>query len=539
MLRLFIQPLPTANPARQKWLKSPNGKSGLKVGRLFHKRRIKVMSRIKEIQTIVDLNHPERIGGAVIGISNLPELPKTSMEDVRKSRGEFAGYCIENDELILFRDRLGARNIYYAVDGAMAYVSTNPVWIAKAIKAKANWSYILSDYLQFQVSFTEETFFENVKKVMPGEFVRITKNDIKKEKYWKVEFGNDGFDPKHLLRLMQDAVEYRLTLLNGSNYTSYLSGGLDSSVATILSRTKESFSGFYEEEGYSEMDYIESVVSKSDSIQNYVKVEITEKNFQEQLSAFPEILPDPCAGLGILPQVLVAQEAKKSGYRYAFTGEGGDEVFLGYNWNTVLLTLAESAKNLLRDRYMVRYEPMVEKALRDGFPTLAGGLLFRGDDTLYATKRILEVWDHHESVENNVLKINLEIGLPAILTVDEYVGRYAGVEPVSPLMDHHIVEYVCSVDPRNRAPIPKFMMREAFRGILPEKVRMRYDKMGFPVPYQKWNWESIKPMIASLASRKVMEIDIGRHTTMDRGTWALYSIESWYRYYYEKLGICE
>ena len=327
-------------------------------------------------------------------------------------------------------------------------------------------------------------------------------------------------------------------MLHGNNYTSYLSGGLDSSAATILARPKVSYSGFYAEEGYSEIDYIESVVSKHDFIK-YVKVEITEKSFQEQLSVFPEILPDPCAGLGVLPQVLVGQEAKKHDHHYAFTGEGGDEIFLGYNWNTIMLALADAAKNLLRDRYMVRYEPMIEKVLHDGFPTLAGGLLARGNDTLYATKRILDVWNPDESVGNNILKINLRVGLPAILTVDEYVGKYTGVEPVSPLMDHHIVEYVCSIDPQNRASIPKYMMREAMKGILPEKVRMRYDKMGFPVPHQKWNWGIIKPMITSLANRKVMDIDINKHTTMDRETWALYSIESWYQYYYEKLRIHE
>ena len=493
------------------------------------------MSKLKAIQKIVDLTNLIETGFDVIGISNLSTLNKICKDDVKKSRGEFAGYFIENDELVLFRDRLGACNIYYAINGTLAYISTNPAWIAKTVKAHANWSYILSDYMQFQISFTEDTFFAGVNKVMPGTFVRISKKGLRKEKYWNIEFGNNGFDPKHLLGLMKDAVHYRLELLNGDNYTSYLSGGLDSSISTILSKPNECFSGFYEEEGYSEMDYIESIVSKSDFIKNYIKVEINQKNFQEMMSVFPEILPDPCGGLGILPQVLVAQEAKKHHYDFAFTGEGGDEIFLGYNWNTVMLTLAEAAKNLLRDRYMVRYEPMVEKTLNDGFPSLAGGLLSRGRDTSYATRRILEFWDHNENVENNVLNINLRVGLPAILTVDEYVGKYTGVIPVNPIMDHHIVEYVCSVDPRNRAPIPKFMMREALKGILPEKVRMRYDKMGFPVPYQKWDWKLIRPMISSLANRKIIDIDISKHVTMNRETWALYSIETWYQYHYEKL----
>jgi len=300
----------------------------------------------------------------------------------------------------------------------------------------------------------------------------------------------------------------------------------------MLAKPELSFSGFYAEEGYSEMDYIEAVVKKADKPEKYIPVQITEQNFQANMSKLPEILPDPCAGLGLIPQVIVAQEAARQGYQYAFTGEGGDEIFLGYNWNTVVFTLADAARSLKRDRYMVRYEPMVDKVLSDGFATFAGGLLARGEDMLYATQRILDLWDRGDAVENNIHKINLKVGLPAILALDECVGKYAGVEPVSPLMDHHIVEYACSVRPQDRAPIPKHMLREAMKGILPEKVRMRYDKMGFPVPYAKRNWDALKPVLKSLADRKVMEIDPARHTTMDRETWALYSVETWHQYYF-------
>jgi len=170
--------------------------------------------------------------------------------------------------------------------------------------------------------------------------------------------------------------------------------------------------------------------------------------------------------------------------------------------------------------------------LNDGFATFAGGLLARGEDILYATRRLLDVWKHGDTVENNIHRINLKVGLPAILWVDEAVGKFSGVEPVSPIMDHHIVEYACSVRPQDRAPIPKHMLREAMKGILPEKVRMRYDKMGFPVPYTKWNWDALKPVLKSLAGRNVMEIDPARHTTMNRETWALYSIETWCQHFF-------
>jgi len=454
----------------------------------------------------------------VQGITDL-RAEGLSSDAVKDSRGEFVGF---------FRDRIGARNLYYALDAGDIVLSSDLAWVGTEIGVKPYWDLIRTDYLQFQLPFDDRTFFEGVRKVMPGEFVRIAADgSVTREIYWDVKFGERPFRAEELAALIHDAVAFRLGVLGDSPFTAYLSGGLDSSTAALLASPGECFSGFYDEEGYSEMHYIEAVIKASEGALSYTPVQITKDAFQGLLASLPDILPDPCGGLGVIPQVLVAREAAARGYRYAFTGEGGDEIFLGYNWNTMVFALAEAARGLRRDRYMVRYEPMVDKVLRDGLATFTGGLLARGDDVLYATERVLELWDRGMPVENNIHRINLKLGLPAILTLDEQVGRFAGVEPVSPLMDHRIVEYACSVRPDDRAPVPKHMMREALKGILPEQVRMRYEKMGFPVPYTTWEWPAIAPAIASLAKRGTVPVDASRHTTMDRGTWALFSIESW------------
>jgi asparagine synthetase B (glutamine-hydrolysing) len=248
------------------------------------------------------------------------------------------------------------------------------------------------------------------------------------------------------------------------------------------------------------------------------------------LDNLASICPDPSCGLGIIPQVLVAKEAAKNGYKYAFTGEGGDEIFTGYNWNRIVFRLAQAMRDMHEDRYMVRYDPMVDHVLKNGFPTLVGGLLARNDNLLSATKRILSIWRDDLCVENNILNINLTLGLPAILTVDEQVGRYAGVEPVSPLMDHQIVEYVCQLKPSERGTIPKHVFREAMKNVLPEKVRMRYDKMGFPVPYEKWHWPMLRPALESLAERETfIDFEIDNYRTMNRQAWALFNVEAWYK----------
>jgi len=492
-----------------------------------------VIAQIKEIKEIINLKEMPAQGSQVIGISNLGTLPEISVRDVNESRGEFAGILFENGSLAIFRDRLGARSIFYALEGDRVTVSTDLGWLARNVRTEPDWSYIRSDYLQFQLPFSDDTFFAGIKRVMPGELVWVdAEGQVKRERYWEPKFGAEAFRPADLLELLRDAVQYRLALIGEKKYTSYLSGGMDSSTITLLARPRECFSGFYEEEGYSEMDFIEAVISVDGLPERYVPVQISQASFQKQMQKLPEIISDPCAGLGIIAQVLVAQQAAREGYSYAFTGEGGDEIFLGYNWNTVVFSLATAARGLLRDRYMVRYELMVEKVLRDAFPTFTGGLLARGDDILYATQKILSIWDHDQPVENNILKINLTVGLPAILLVDEQVGKFTGVEPVSPMMDHKIVEYVCSIRSDERAPIPKHMLRDALKGILPEKIRTRYDKMGFPVPFQKWDWSVLQPVMASLAGRNVLDFDPVRHTSMTRDTWALYCIETWCQHYF-------
>jgi asparagine synthase (glutamine-hydrolysing) len=332
-----------------------------------------------------------------IGITDAKRIRRK--KDLLKARGEFAGYAIEKHHVMIFRDRLGARNIYYSVQDDAIYISTDLALLGQKLKPGPNLDYIKNEYLNFQIPFSDETFFKDIKKVMPGEIVTIGNEGIQKEKYWKPSFANDQlFDPDELAELIVDAVDFRKNLLDG-DFTSYLSGGIDSSTITLMSQPKKCFSGFYEEEGYSELDYIRSVIE--DTNLEFHKVLIDEENFQQVLPSVAGIAPDPSCGLGVIPQSLVASAAAFEEYKYAFTGEGGDEIFLGYNWNHTVFTLAQAARGLLKDRYMVRYEPMVDKILKDGFPTFVGGLLARGDDLLFATKKVLDVWDESQCVENN------------------------------------------------------------------------------------------------------------------------------------------
>jgi asparagine synthase (glutamine-hydrolysing) len=496
----------------------------------------KIGKSMKDIFEQFRLDIPRVSCCDVVGISDLVGCSKIERSDIRNSRGEFAGYAVNADEVLLFRDRLGARNLYYYYDNKTKklYIDTNLAHLAHTAgpMSQLNVGLLIGDYLPFQLPLSNDTFFRGIRKVMPGEIVHFTSSGIYREQYWEPKFGERPFKAAELRELIQDAVRFRLGLIGKNPCTTYLSGGLDSSTITLLTRLARCFTGFYQEENYSELDFVEAVLAKADYPLEYVRVPITEQAFKEMAKSLPDILPDPACGLGVIAQVLVAKAAAEAGYRYAFTGEGGDEIFLGYNWNYVVFALSNKIRELFKDRYMVRYEPMLAGILRDSMPPFVGGLLVRGRDATAAQRILKQQWDYDDSVENNILKINLLVGLPAILTVDEQVGRFTGVEPVSPFVDHNIVDYVCSVRSEDRASIPKYMLREATKDILPEKIRTRYNKMGFPVPFEKWDWTSIlEPAMKSLKARDLIDFDLSQIKTMDRRTWALFSIERWLERY--------
>lgn len=490
------------------------------------------MEEIKEIFDLNNLSYEFGVTGITDFIPYFMSSSRISTEciNIFDSRGEFVGYISDPhlNVLHLFRDRVGGRNLYYWDGGGSSIVvSTDILWVLEKRKEYLiNWEfedlldleYIKGDYIEFQVPFDNRTIYKNIHKVMPGEIVSFP--DRKRVKYWSLKFGERKFSWSDLLDLIKDAVNWRKRLLTEGRYTSYLSGGIDSSSVTILADPEESFSGFYEHEQYSELDYIKCLGRR------FKPVKITEDLFYKFFSHLPDLIPDPMGGLGIIPQLIVAMEAFRGGYHYAFTGEGGDEVFTGYNWNTAIFQLAKAARDLKRDRYMVRYESMADAVLQEGFGPLVAGLIGRGYNKEYQVSRILSVWDKDQSVENNVFKINIEIGLPAILTVDERVGLYSGVIPVSPLVDHNIIEYVASINSEERSKIPKHIFREAMDGILPDKIRVRYDKMGFPLPAVEWKWPMIEDLVNSFQNRRLINLDPPRgFKIMDRMAWAICNLE--------------
>lgn len=484
------------------------------------------------IRKIFDLEEDfENVDCYIDGITDYKWDPFSDpIHNLQCSRGEFVGYYWEPRSLSLFRDRVGARNLYYHISNRKVYVSTDLLWIVEQINPSLNLNYIEYQYIPFQVPFTRDTIYNNIKKVMPGEILTLPVyasgpwESGKSEKYWQLKFGNARFSPGDLQDLIIDAVNWRKNIIGDSPYCSALSGGIDSSSITMLAKPSETFSGFYDQEQYSELFYITTVLDALGQDTRGFKVKILEETFHKLLPSLPLIMPDPMGGLGVIPQTIISMIARKHGFRHIFTGEGGDEIFYGYPWNTLLIETARKIRGLARDKYMIRWESMLEKFLSSS--------LFPGMIALIARERSVSIdelwkWDDSQCVENNIMKFMIDVSLPAILTVDECVGKYTGVMPISPLVDHRIIEYVASIAPEERTKIPKYLLRQSMEEIVPREVLSRHDKMGFPVPVDKWKWPMLQDLIPSFRKRRIegLPTPVLSSDIMDRHNWGIVNLE--------------
>jgi asparagine synthetase B (glutamine-hydrolysing) len=237
-----------------------------------------------------------------------------------------------------------------------------------------------------------------------------------------------------LLDLIRAAVEARL----GPKTGIVLSGGLDSSTVAALAPPLPSFTGYYAEPGFDERRYARMVAKGV-----HHEVLIRPEDFVEHFDAMAEHVSHPIQGMGTFGQYMVARYVASEGIEIALSGEGADELFGGY------------ARTLIA----------AGEAPPDGYADYTVPADYPVDDLEAALQYDLD-------------------RLPDLLAVDDAMCAAWGIEARAPFTDPAIVDYALALDPRER--VGKRHLREAVRGIVPDTIIDRTDKMGFPIPLVKW-----------------------------------------------------
>ena len=252
---------------------------------------------------------------------------------VKKLRGMFSFviWDIKNKKLFGARDPFGIKPFYYyKKDDKFIFGSEIKSFIKCPDFEKKLNKKILKNYLVFQYSPLEETFFENTYKLMPGYYFVYENGNFEKTKYFEIEYKNDNNNIDEIVdginNIMKDSIEHHK--ISDVEVGSFLSSGVDSSYIVSNANVNRTYTvGFEGEGGFNE-------INDAKDLSNLLGIENTNQLITPEMffDAVPKVQyysDEPHANLSAVPLYYLAKLAAKD-VKVVLSGEGADELFGGY-----------------------------------------------------------------------------------------------------------------------------------------------------------------------------------------------------------------
>jgi asparagine synthase (glutamine-hydrolysing) len=434
---------------------------------------------------------------------------------VQKLRGMFVFVLFDKtkNELFIARDRLGIKPFYYSEhEGRLVFGSEiKSIFESFPISPEPDDRSIYR-FLSYRVHDTDErTFFKNVKRLMPGRFMVIKDNgtyDVKK--YWDPEFNtefrsrkSDNEYAEEFKEIFSEAVDLHLIADVPVGVT--LSGGLDSSGITALSKKLYdknypdaeqeiiAFSAVHPGETIDESEYIDSVVEHT-GIKS-VKIQPKLDLFWDELNEWIYTQEEPVISTAPYAYYTVMREARKN-VTVLLSGQGGDELMAGYiPYFLTYLTTAWDKKRLwamIRETWMGKdlYFPYILGKLQSKYSNKVvlsmNGML---SDSFKEVHKIEgDSFDYSRNLNERLFYDVTRDTTPSLLRYEDKNSMAHSLESRVPFFDHKVVEYIFNlpIDQKIKFGWNRFIYRNAMKGVIPDKNRLRRSKVGFTNP--EWEW---------------------------------------------------
>jgi asparagine synthase (glutamine-hydrolysing) len=509
--------------------------------------------------------------------------------------GMFAFIILDKtkNRLFISRDHFGIKPLYWYQDNhKILFGSEIKALLAHPEMTAEPDQENLCEYLTFQFVLGEGTMFKNICKIQPGHYVTIdlASWQINEVKYWIPNFNIDQYHTEeYFIAELQKILEETISQQLRSDVTigTYLSGGLDSSLVTImaskfLNKPFKSFSGaFHEGPEFNELEYAR-IAADSANAELY-EVFPTEQEFIDLVPKLIYHLDEPVAGPGLFPQYIVSKLASKH-VKVILGGQGGDEIFGGYA-RYMVAYLEQAIKGAINesneeDEHIVslasilpnlpslkQYIPMIKGFWKaDAFEAMDRryyNLLNRMGSTAEflhpditsqcKDPAIFKKFSHYfndpdtKSYFNKMTHFDMIGSLPGLLQVEDRVSMSVSIESRVPLLDRRIVDLVSTMPAgmKFKGGEMKYLLKKTIKHVMPEKILKRKDKMGFPVPLHIWSKNKGKDFILDvLLSKKAKERNvintkeiekiISSEQPFSRGLWGILSLELWYNQFIDK-----
>jgi asparagine synthase (glutamine-hydrolysing) len=504
----------------------------------------------------------------------------------------FAAYDRDRDLFLLARDRLGIKPLYYRE-------TAERIWFGSELKAiladprvpRELDAQAVHDYLAFNYMPAPLTAIRGVRQLLPGTYLAVERGRVRLAPYWRLDYTpEDGVDPGVWTERVRAALEeaVRRQLVSDVPFGAFLSGGVDSSTVVAFMRRHldhpvRTFSIGFRERSYDELPRARQVAAALGTAHEELVVD------PDVAGLLPRIVwhsDEPSADSSAVAVFLVAELARRH-VTMALSGDGGDELFAGYEtyqaaaWRRLYrafpgpvrrgilrplverlpvshrkVSLEQKAK-----RFVAGAEHSAERAhyaWRNIFSETARRALYTpGFAARFTPLDSFRFYEEHfaESAGwdplSRLLHVDTRFYLPNDMLVKvDRMSMAHSLEARVPLLDHELVELAARVPAAVKFPglRKKALLRRAVRGIVPDAA-LRGPKRGFNLPVPVWLRGPLDPLVREALGRErqsrlgvfrpeVVEGLVAEHRagTRDRSfeIWGLLTFTLWHEAYLEQ-----
>jgi len=465
-------------------------------------------------------------------------LYEEEQEDcLNKLNGMFAIAIWDEKNRLLFiaRDRFGIKPLYYSINKEKFIFASEIKSFLSLQWFPRKLDYVALDkYLSFEYIPSPYSIFKDIKKLSSGHYLKFKNNEIIIKKYWDIRFKQSisGYKNEYkekFLYLLNDSVSKRM--FADVPVGLYLSGGIDSSTIGYFmiknsSSTLNTYSIDFKEPSFDESFYSNIFADKFNT---------EHRNELFDIDTFISLVPDvirfldePLADPSLIPTYFLSKFSSRVS-KVVLSGEGGDEIFLGYptyfahkvaNIYTKLPMTISKNVNKLAEKLPVSMENLsldykIKKFISGlNFPPYERNIIWMGaflpeeKNKLYNSEftQFIKKFPTFDILKSIIGNCNSDNFLDTVqyLNIKTYlmdnllmkVDRASMVnsqEVRVPFLDHRLVEFVCNLPEQAKLEkfVTKYLLKNTMKKVLPKNIVYR-KKKGFGIPISFWIKSKLK-----------------------------------------------
>lgn len=496
-------------------------------------------------------------------------------EDIlNKLRGMFAFVIYDIKEKSLFgaRDFYGIKPFYYYYDNEnFLFGSEIKSFLGSPNFKKELNKDMLSQYLTFQCSIGEDTFFKNTYKLLPGYYFIYKDKELEIKKYYEVKLEpNDDKSLEEWVSGIREVIDNSVLAHKVSDVEvgSFLSSGVDSSLIAKLSSVDKTFTVGYDNKKYSEIDYAKEFSDKI-NVSNVSK-KISKEEYFKEFSNVQYYMDEPLADASAVMLYFLSKTASKH-VKVCLSGEGADEIFGGYNiyhepysvsWYNKIPYFIRKCIGILvypfRNYTGFNFLYRRSKKIEDRY--IGNAFIFEPNDAKkivnfnYGNKTYKnftkpyydKVSDLDVVTKMQYIDFNFWLIYDILLKADK-MSMANSLEVRVPYLDREVIDYASKLPSKYKivGNETKYAFRKVAKEELADKVADK-KKLGFPVPIREWLkeddvYQEVKNMFLEsgyfFKPKKIIKLlDDHKAGKRDnsRKIWTIYTFLVWYQEYFIK-----